>query len=70
MKTKLLLGLLALGLLISACTPEELQNDNYKVNRDTLKLEDYYNISTDSTSTTTNDNGFDTGGEDNSKGGD
>ena len=65
MKTKLFLGLLALGLLISACTAEELQNDDYKLNSNTLEIENYYGVSTDSTSTTD----FDTG-EDNSKGGD
>ena len=60
MKTKLFLGLLALGLLISACTAEELQNDDYKLNSNTLEIEDYYGISTDSTSTTD----LDTGGDD------
>ena len=59
MKTKLFLGLIALGALISACTAEELPNDDYKLKNNTLEVEDYYGVSTDSTSTTDYDTGED-----------
>lgn len=64
MKTKLFLGLIALGVLISACTAEELENDDYKLNSNNLETLEQHIVSTDSTSTTSNNNDFDTGEDD------
>lgn len=59
MKTKLFLGLIVLGVLISACTAEELQNDDYKLNNNNLDIEKYYGVSVDSTGITNLDTGDD-----------
>lgn len=59
MKTKLFLGLIALGVLISACSVEELQNDDYKLNNNNLDIETHNGVATDSTSTINLDTGED-----------
>jgi len=61
MKTKVFLGLVVLGLLVCACTVEELKNENYEFNGD-IETQEYYNIPTDSTIIDMPD--YDTGGED------
>lgn len=62
MKTRLFLGLIALGVLITACSVEELQNDDFKLNNTVHETVEHYTMSTDSTSVNNND--FDNGKED------
>ncbi|MCT4629574.1 hypothetical protein [Winogradskyella sp.] len=58
MKTKLIIGALALGVFLCSCTAEELQNDDNNLN----EIEDIYNEDT------TSETDLDTGGEESEPG--
>jgi len=68
MKTKVFSGLIALGIFTYSCTVEELQNEDYKLNSNTVVTQEHYDFSTDSTSTNITD--YDTGGGGDNPGGD
>ena len=66
MKTKLTLGLVAIAALISACTVDNLDDNDYKFNNDSIETQEYHFIAKDSTNNSTDDSG---GGNQDPKGG-